>query len=125
MSAAALIFIAIEPCDSPCFVRGPYTLESLCAAPMFSVFKGDVPDPGPVVWEVFDIDGTLGDTGAASEITGLIVTGSEPERDDDDCEGTRYTDEDAWLAFLRAGGTVCKVPDEEGSPFYRMLVVQL
>jgi hypothetical protein len=132
VSAAALSFIAIEPCDSPCFVCGPYTLESIDAAPPFAVFKGDAEDPGPVVWEIFDIGGNGDTIEQASDVTGLLICASEPERDDEACSqletrntrGQTFDDNDACLAYLRAGGALCKVHDYEGSPHYRLLVVE-
>jgi hypothetical protein len=132
MSCAALSFIAIEPCDSPSFVPGPYTLESIDAAPPFAVFKGDAEDPGPLVWEIFDIGDAARDIERASEVTGLLICASEPERDDEVCSelkilntrGLTFDDNDACLAYLRAGGALCKVHDYEGSPYYRLLVVQ-
>jgi hypothetical protein len=111
--------------NSPTFYAGPYTCDVLHAAPLFAVFKGPAPDVKPGRWEIFELDGcTHGDTEHASEVTGLSVLDSEPERDDDACDGDpSFDDVDAALAYLRNGGALCKVPDHDGSKYYRFLVV--
>ncbi len=111
--------------QSPCFFAGPYTAESFTTAPAFAVFEGEAADPGPVPFALFDLDGygTFGDLDEASAATGLDVQASEPEVCDDENDGRAFDDTHAALAHLRAGGALCKVPDSEGSPHYRLLVV--
>ncbi len=95
-------------------------------------------------WDLFNIEGcTAGDEHEARRVTGLPVCVEEPEldwstmsgEDEDDwtdeqreageAESKKYDDLDAAVAFLKAGGTLCKVPDRVGSPHFRMLVVDV
>ena len=113
---------------------GPTVMkEDFAAAPDYAVISGLVEnvefrgDVGTLVWDLFSIEGcTMGDHERAREITGLPVCVEEPEIDNDSEEENRGLDDhDAAIAFLRKGGTICKVPDSEGSPHFRLLVVDV
>lgn len=110
---------------------GPYTRELLEEGPLpdFSLLVGPsrAVDPGPVVWDLFEMVGArIGDVDEASAMIGLDVIRQEPERDAEshDLQGDpRFDDIDAALAYVRAGGALCKVPDYRGSKHFRFLVV--
>lgn len=121
--------------DSPKFVPGPYTLETLASAPMFSAFKGEsvAPFPGTAPYCLIDLDGcapTEAMLDQAIAETRLYVQRSEPERDDEAAQsqrkpdGSQYDDRDAALAYLASGGALVKVPDFEESKYYRFLCVE-
>ncbi len=112
---------ALKPEESPDFVPGPYSRESLQTLPDFAVVKGKV--VGSVVsflfWDTFEVDHP---TDEACAKTGLLVLDMEPEIDVE--AGQKGVDDfDAAIAFLDRGGTLCKVPDDVGSPYSRLLVV--
>ncbi len=115
---------------SPMLVAGPYLEETLHAAPPFAVFVGQPDpsfDPGSLVWDLFDIgSGTLGDLEEAARKTGLHVLSYEPEIDRDAAEANEgRNDFDAALAYLKAGGVLCKVPDSPKSPYYHLMSVNV
>ena len=109
--------------ENPHFFPGPYTRASLQEAPPFAVLHGAAHAERPVKWAIFDIEGcSMGDEEQASEVIGLPVCAQEPECDDElRTEGDG--DHDAALAYLQAGGTLCKVHDCEGIAWFRLLVV--
>jgi hypothetical protein len=80
-----------------------------------------------VFWGLFDIE--PGDYGfvedPAHDLEALGVDFTEPELDDDyrSEQPAGADDLDAALAYLRRGGSLCKVPDAPGSPYWRLLVV--
>lgn len=107
----------------------PITRETLLAAKPFTLISGEAESNGFAHWAVFELSGcTRGDTDHASELTGVDVFDMSPMRDDEACyelrkpDGSQYDDFDAALAYLNKGGTLMKVPDEEGSPHWRLLV---
>jgi hypothetical protein len=116
--------------SSPMLLAGPYDVEVFQSAPPFSVFAGQ-PSPGfsvgSLVWDMFDISGSEhGDLEEASCKTGLHVLSYNPEADRDASEANGGRDDfDAALAFLKAGGVLCKVPDAPGSPYYRLMSVNV
>lgn len=115
---------------SPMLVAGPHTAGSFHDAVPFAVFVGQPDpsfDPGTLVWSVFDIEfGTVGDLEEASRKTGLPVTSFEPEVDQEAREANEGRDDlDAALAYLKAGGVLCKVPDAANSRHYHMMSVNV
>lgn len=106
------------------------TKERFFEAPMWTIFVGDSEDPGPVVWELFDVSdmGSLEEMDRRLEELGLLA--QTPQKVDDAVQPHEDTDDlDAALAFLRLGGALCKVPDDEdphasGSKYWRLLVVE-
>ncbi len=105
-----------------------HTRDSICAAPNFMVLVGEAEDPQIPAWALFETSGcTCGDTELATKMTGVEVFDLSPSRDDELCvgltkaNGEQFDDIDAALAYLRKGGTLCKVPDHEGSKHFRFL----
>lgn len=112
---------SIPPEKSPDFVPGPYSRESLQTLPDFAVVKGLVSREirSTLFWDTFEVDHP---TDEACAKTGLVVLDMEPEIDVE--AGQKGVDDfDAAIAFLAQGGTLCKVPDDVGSPYSRLLVV--
>lgn len=110
--------------------RSIHSRASLEAIAPFQLFAGPAEATRIPAWFLSTIGGcgACGDTDEASERTGVDVFLLSPMRDDDACEGIRnergeqFYDIDAALSYLNAGGTLCKIPDYEGSKYYRFLV---
>lgn len=101
----------------------PITRRDLEEAPAWTIFSGPAEDPGPLEWGVMEISpATPYPEGILAKMEALHVVCDEPQRDDEAEE--KKDDIDAALAYLRSGGTLCKVPDEEGSKYWRLLVVE-
>lgn len=92
------------------------------AAP-WTIFQGKAEDPGIRDWALFS--GFDVPDGSAEKIETLGYEGGdeEPEIFNDHDYGKKVDDLDAALRYLSLGGTLCKVPDAEGSPYYRMIAV--
>ena len=108
---------------------GPYTKELLEGGlPDYALLVGPsrVAEVKPVVWDLFELEGSHGDLDEASSRIGLPVLAQEPEADGEASRseaGMRLDDLDAALSYLRQGGALCKVPDHPGSKWFRLLVV--
>jgi len=86
---------------------------------------------GSLAWDLFEVDWAEM-AGKATREVGLPVLDLEPEVDrspDRDVpappDGKEWDDLDAALAYLAAGGVLCKVPDYLGSSHFRLLVVDV
>ena len=95
---------------------------------MWTIFNGLAEDPGPILWDVFhispassypsDVQEEMDARGVSMDMPQIEDVAREPQPRAD------VDDIDAALAFLRSGGALCKVPDEEGSKYWRLLVVE-
>ena len=103
-------------------------------APMWTIFQGDAEDPGPVLWDIFHISPADSYSEAIErrmEELGVVMEGPQSEGDPENGIQPRNNvdDLDAALAFLRSGGALCKVPDDEDpssprSKYWRLLVIE-
>lgn len=112
---------------------GRITRRQIEDAPMWTIFRGEAVDPGPIKWEIFEpgpADPWPEDVLAKMELLSVWV--EEPEIEDDWAAGGswrrfrfhRPDDGDAALAYLNKGGVLCKVPDTMNSKYWRLLVVR-
>lgn len=106
---------------------GTITKETFAAAPAWTMFRGAAADPGPIFWDLFDfnINDTDFEEDPAHDLEALRIKFTQPELDSEyqSEQPAGADDNDAALAYLRRGGTLCKVPDAPGSPYWRLLVV--
>jgi hypothetical protein len=99
------------------------TKQALLDAPPYALIRGDAEDTGLRDWALFEFAGDPDGLSAKLVALGLEDGGEEPQRDAAATVGTTYDDLDAALRYLSKGGTLLKVPDDEGSPFFRLLTV--
>lgn len=101
------------------------TKQHLEDGALWTIFKGQAEYPGPVVWDLFYLDGVQYPPDVGARMRELHVLVKEPEWDSDGVQPRDPVDDlDAALLHLRAGGTLCKVPDAMDSKYWRLLVVE-
>lgn len=101
---------------------------------MWTIFTGAAEDPGSVLWGIFSIspaDPYSEEIERRMDELGVVMEGPQSEGDPENGVQPRddVDDTDAALAFLRSGGALCKVPDDEdpASPrakYWRLLVIE-
>lgn len=116
---------------------GLITRRRLEEAPSWTVFKGPAEDPGRIKWELFEPEPVEEHPqDVQMRMLRLGVWLEEPEIDAEWRHSKRWhwrwiwppwrrpDDLDAALAYLRRGGTLCKVPDTMDSKYWRLLVIR-
>lgn len=91
---------------------------------MWTIFTGSAEDPGPIVWDIFCINYGLYSEEIERKMEELGISEEMPQVDDNAPQPYEVNDLDAALSFLRSGGALCKVPDSEGSNYWRLLVIE-